>query len=188
MHANICETYKVVHVSDSSLHPEAWLGLMNDFKWHELVSKVFFITSVLDSHVKSEDAAFAHVCNICIEQNLEGKTSFATRKALESHQRSKHGIRNNIRMYIADATECPSSQTKFGARLSLLAHLSDKRRPKCREFVMSNCPILDAATISALDASDNDKRKAARKAGRTHHIVQSAAINAKGIQTGRITF
>ena len=66
MHANICETYKLVHVPDPSLHPGTWLELMNAFKWHELVSKVFFLISDLDSHVKSEDAARDHVCNICI--------------------------------------------------------------------------------------------------------------------------
>jgi hypothetical protein len=186
MHAKMCELFKLVHLPAPDSDPHLWTDVMHHPKWSDLVLYVFFMSSCLDSSCTDLADPCVHVCTICVQLKVDTKTSFATQKALESHQRCKHGIRNNIRLYVGDVEQCPCCETTFGARVSLLAHLSDKRRPKCRLFVFENCPALDLGTVSYLDSIDNDLKKASRKSGRSHHIVSCAAVNAKGRQSGLI--
>ena len=84
--------------------------------------------------------------------------------------------------------KCPVCETVFGNRLALLAHLSDKRRPRCREVVLATCPCLPDQLVQKLDKLDAQKRKIAQRSGRSHSIVTKPAVDARGIQTGRVCF
>ena len=186
--SEICELYGLQTIEAPSFAPMQGLEFMSDAKWHTLVAKVFFIESCLDVHGTVTSPAHNFVCHECVASKVLGKTSFATAKALQSHQRVKHGTRNNICMYIGDTATCPSCKTVFSSRLSVVSHLSDSRRPKCRDAVLANCPILEPSVVAELNAQLTNMRRVARQCGRSHHIVTAPAVNAQGKQTGRITF
>ena len=110
---------------------------------------------------------------------------FASSRALESHQRSKHGTRNFMKCYIDGSGRCPSCKTVFKARVSVLNHVNDRRRPKCKEFILEHCQPLETSTVGELDLADNELRKAARRSGRSQHIVTAPAIAQDGRVVGR---
>ena len=149
--------------------------------WPEVVAMVFFSESIIDrAHEHTQGAFHTYTCRTC-----SPPVCFSSEQALMSHQRSKHGVRNPIRTYIDNSCVCPGCKTRFGNRLSVITHLSDKRRPKCREFVVQHCPPLDADTVSQLDLMDNELRKAGRKAGHSHQVVTSPAVSQSGRVVGR---
>jgi hypothetical protein len=177
-------------IRDPMTDPGQWGDFMlSADKWHSCVSQLFYIRSCHDSTWAVDEPAPTSVfrCELCVPPIPDGaKTCFATSKALESHQRAKHGVRNCIRMYIGAVSKCPACETVFGNRLSLLGHLSDKRRPKCRESVLATCPCLPNELVQKLDRLDAEQRKCAQRSGRSHSIVTRPAVNARGIQTGRV--
>ena len=104
---------------------------------------------------------------------------------MASHRRTKHGVRNDIRLYVQNAV-CPCCLTDFQQRLRCIAHLSDPRRPKCRSWILENVVQIPDAVARKLDLQDNELRKAARRAGRSHHIANGTAKNALGSIVGRV--
>jgi hypothetical protein len=136
--------------------------------------------SVLDSVAAPLGHTLGFACHTCTPPKV-----FASSKALESHQRSKHSVRNFMRNYIDGSGLCPSCGTQFRARVSLLNHINDRRRPKCKEFILEFCQPLAPSRVSELDVADNEMRKAARRAGRSHHIVTAPAIAQDGRVVGR---
>ena len=165
---------------DCATHPCAWHCLLHHERWPEVVNRVFYVESILDKEVVDSNTELGFVCALC-----NPLCKFATSRALQSHQRSKHKNLNPIRCYIDASAKCPSCATQFGSRISMLAHVSDSRRPKCRDYVFENCPVLEPALVQELDAKDNLQRKAARRAGRSHHIVVAPAVNSCGRIVGR---
>ena len=67
-----------------------------------------------------------------------------------------------------------------------IAHLSDRRRTKCSEWVIENCPKLPAKIITKLDETDRELRRAAQRLGRSHHIADLPAMSRLGKVTGRL--
>jgi len=184
----VCDAAGIVQIGSPHSAPLVWEKLILGPKWREIVAQVFFINSILDERSSGEEHPLHFVCEICREKSPETKHAFASKRALESHSRGKHGHRNNIRLYIDDSNKCPSCSSIYGSRLSLLAHLSDARRPMCREYVLQHCEPLSASFVAKLDEADNEMRKAARKSGRSHHISVQPTINANGHQVGRLNF
>ena len=172
-------------------HPTQWADFMlSPDKWHSCVSQLFYIRSCLDSTWALDEPAPASLfrCELCVPPIPErAKTCFASSRALESHQRAKHGTRNCIRMYVGATSTCPSCETVFGNRLALLGHLSDKRRPRCRESVLTTCTCLPNELVQKLDRLDAEQRRCAQRSGRSHSIVTTPAVNVRGIQTGRVS-
>ena len=117
-----------------------WHKLVLHVRWKDAVNALFFMDS---QHDKTSSCAAPsseqYVCQICVAAGSTSKNSFESSKALDSHSRAMHRVRNLIRMYIGDSTGCPSCKVVFSHRVNLLAHLRDKRRPKCRNYVMENC-------------------------------------------------
>ena len=170
-----------IHITQNCIEsPEAWLEAMCHSGWNEAVSKVFFVESILDKAAVGPGTVLGHSCHVCNPVQV-----FATSRALESHQRSKHGVRNFMKSYIDGSGRCPSCKTQFKARVSLLNHVNDRRRPKCKEFILEQCQPLEPSTVSELDANDNELRRAARRAGRSHHIVTAPATSQDGRVVGR---
>ena len=107
-------------------------------------------------------------------------------RALESHQRAKHGVRLHIKRFIGSAV-CPSCGTDFKDRLRCIRHVSDRRRTKCAEWILENGSQLSEVTLKALDAVDTGLRREAQRAGRTNHIAVAPARNACGKVVGRVS-
>ena len=144
------------------------------------MASVFYIGSCLDSVASPATSDMQYICTL-----FSPAANSASGRALESHQRSKHNIRNIIRTYLDASAKCACCGMQFGARVSRLAHLSDKRRPKCRDWILAHCQPLNSVTVAELDLIDNEFRKKSRKAGRTHYIVWAPAINRDGRTVGR---
>ena len=77
--------------------------------------------------------------------------------------------------------------TQFGTRLRLLAHLSDVRRPKCRDRLQDGSfPALSTSRIAELDALDRIARRDAKRSGHTTPIAVGTALTADGKRIGHV--
>ena len=112
--------------------------------------------------------------------------AFASQKALESHARVKHGCRMDIRAFVAGSI-CPACGTDSKQRLRCLAHLSDRRRTRCAEWVRTHCVRLAPRQVADLDEHDRLLRREARKSGKSHHIAVGPAITCGGRLVGRVS-
>jgi hypothetical protein len=81
---------------------------------------------------------------------------------------------------------CQCCASVFSTRLRLIAHLSDARRPACRDWILLNGTPLDEVRVSDLDASDRKSRSEARKLGLTQPKSAQPAVNSHGKQIGRV--
>jgi hypothetical protein len=166
--------------------PSSWLELFkSENGWNRIVDKVFFIESCLDRCAPPEcpeacaSRALTWSCDSCGDR-------FATSRALESHQRAKHGARLAIKQFVGSAT-CPSCSTDFRTRLRCIAHLSDRRRPKCTQWVLSNCTPFSPKELLRLDEVDRAARRQAQQQGRSHAIASLPAKTVEGKIVGRIS-
>ena len=112
---------------------------------------------------------------------------FSTDKVLQSHRRSKHGVRSYVPQYIDDSGICPICRTKFGSRIRVVAHLSDSRRVKCSSRILAGeCPPLSVEVVTALNVRDRELKRSALRDGHTHAIAAGAATDAQGRTVGRV--
>ena len=88
---------------------------------------------------------------------------------------------------LVSSSVCPCCRTDFVQRIRCLAHLSDSRRPRCRDWVLRNCRRLPPAAVARLDLADRELRRAAQRSGRSHHIARGAARDRSGRVVGRAT-
>ena len=124
-----------------------------------------------------EGRALLFSCDTC-------NPSFASSKALCPHRRARHGHRLAIKDFLHSAT-CPCCKLDFRQRLRLIAHVSDSRRPKCRDCILQNCTPLPEATICMLGKQDTILRREAQRSGRAHHIAVLPAKRADGKKIAR---
>ena len=137
--------------------------MLDEIGWKSLVHRVHFIESVCDSDaVAPTQRALAHECHC-------GK-AFATTQALESHQRAKHGSRLDIQDYVPTA-RCPACGKDFRERVRLASHLSDRRRPACRDWVKTHCARLPPEKARELRKEDSVLRRKAQQSGHSHHLA-----------------
>eukprot|EP00973_Karenia_brevis_P048075 6671825-Karenia_brevis.AAC.1 len=163
------------------LSSAAWVNAILDRSWREVVQCVFFVSSTMDKKATSDVSPLQRfMCTLCSH-----RPCFPSSRALQSHQRSKHGQRNPVRAFVFNSI-CPVCGTDFRARLRCVAHLSDVRRPQCRtELLSGSFPAVPRDRLCVLDAEDNKLRKAARRQGRSHHIAAIPAMTATGKIVGR---
>ena len=89
--------------------------------------------------------------------------------------------------YINDSGVCPVCSIVFGSRLRVISHLSDTRRPKCRERVSAgDFPVLPKSALAKLSDRDRELKRLALREGHTHALASGAAVNAKGHIVGRV--
>ena len=143
---------------------QAWVSLMqNQGGWSALVDRIFFFASVCDAVAGAPtERARAFECHC--------GSAFATRRALESHQRAKHGARLAIQDHLASA-RCPSCGKNFHERVRLIAHVSDRRRTACRDWLLEHVPRLPEARAAALRLKNRELRRAAQQQGHSHHLA-----------------
>ena len=162
--------------------PASWLKLMLDAPlWAKLVAKLFFSESACDPPLAAAHAAArTHRCAQC-------SAAFSSAKALASHSRAKHGTRSSVKAFVK-SSRCPCCGVDFRQRFRCFAHLSDSRRPKCREWVLAHCAPMNAAGVAQLDTELRQQRKAAWRAGSTHPLAEGPARRDNGRITGRVQF
>ena len=128
---------------DSSDHfSQEWVRLIvnQPTQWKDMIESITFFSSIadrsknsLDTHVVGgvgcDVASPTHICSVC-------HMFFSTNKALSGHMRMVHKVRSVIRLFVSSSS-CPACLTAFSCRLSCISHLSDSRRPKCRDSLLS---------------------------------------------------
>ena len=119
-----------------------------------------------------------HACSVC-------HARFPTERALASHCRAKHGHQLGIKQYIDGSGVCPSCGTQFRTRLRCIAHLSDRRRPRCANWVLANCRPLASDVLSRLDEKDREALREAWSQGHTHALARGPAPTREGKRIGR---
>jgi len=162
----------------------AWANCMEDENaWKRLLDKIHFIESSCDRQAPSpaEDSpatrALTHRCKTCGD-------AFSTLKGLESHARRKHGDRMQVRRYVGSSV-CPCCGVDFRQRSRTLAHLGDRRRPKCLQWTLEHAPRISQQLCEKLDKEDAEQRKAAQRQGHSHVLARLPARTAEGKIAGR---
>ena len=135
---------------------EKWLDLLQSpARWSNVLDQLLFVESVLDRQAHTVPGAQAagrglnFQCTVC-------HACFPSERALASHCRAKHGHRLAIKSYIDGSGTCPCCGTRFRSRLRCIAHLSDRRRPRCADWVLANCVPLDPSTLETLAERDRE--------------------------------
>ena len=170
----------LTHLPAADLAISEWVDAISHVSWRQVVQAVFFVDSINDATCHASACTAEFSCDVC-----QGKPRFATARALKSHMRAKHGHRNRIRLFIFSGT-CPVCATEFVDRLRCIAHLSDLRRPKCRDTLLSGSfPTVPLVRLAELDLHDRALRHSAWKCGRSHHIAVGPATSSSGRTVGR---
>ena len=165
--------------------PEAWTAfvLEDASRWRRVVGMTYFTDSVCDRDPVADapvpERPFG--CDRC-------PAAFGTEKELAQHRRRKHDVRCPQRFFAPASATCPVCGTLFQQRLRLLSHLCDKRRPKCWQAILAAPDVhkpLAAQTVKELDMQDRLLRRAAQRAGHSHHLARGVAVRPGGAQTGR---
>ena len=160
--------------------PTSWMEFLIQCPedWKTMGSECAFTNSCLDPVDPDEgqcsSADVAHfVCAMCPSRP---RPAFATEKALACHMRTKHGIRSPVKQYIDGSGICVVCHTDFQTRIRVISHLSDIRRPKCRNILLSGTfePLL-IDVQHALEELDRTTRREALQAGHTHPIACGSA-------------
>ena len=156
-------------------------AMLSEARWQSIAGGLFFVESLCDrnaNHSASETTVLNFPCEQCTG-------AFASSKALASHMRAKHGQRIKVKDFLPNS-ECPSCGTDFQQRVRCIAHVSDSRRPKCRDHILAHFPQLSNSVCDQLDEQDRVYRRQAQRSGRTNHIADVLAIKKNGSVVGRV--
>jgi len=169
------------NMPDPTADRPAWRELMLSDFWVDVVDRLFFARSILDKSADSEQSTKSDsrcrcgICSVC----------FPTDKALCQPACAKHKVKNLVHSYLASGT-CPACEVDFVTRARCSAHIGDRRRPKCRDAILSGIfPMIDASLVEKIDDRDREL-DAARKLGKTHVVADMPAKAACGRILGRI--
>ena len=169
--------------TESLFASRAWSDLIvnQPHEWHRMVSEITFYHSVADKGKALPqrigdihcDTSLSFVCTLC-------SNKFPTNMQLGGHLRMVHGIRSNLRLFVPDSS-CPVCLTFFSSRLSCLRHLSDSRRPKCRDLLLNGSfPQISAEECLRLDNIDRILKTQAKRQGHSHVLSTRPAVTSSG--------
>ena len=163
--------------------PQVWLDMLkSDPDWPRIISSIFFQDSILDKAPQSEIpvAVASFKCMHC-------EVFRPTRKAIEQHMRMKHGFKKPVKQFVDSSGICPICKTNFQQRLRVIAHLSDRRRPRCRERVLKGeTPAVPEDVLADLERQDRELLRCAWREGSSHAIAVGSARTATGKRTGHV--
>lgn len=152
-----------------------WMFYMLHPAWPRAVLMLFWVTSRHDHFANPDPAPPSECqqfgCTICQAAKSSCKHVFDTSKGLVSHCRAKHAKRCEMRRYVGESTTCIACERILGTRLSLIAHLSDSRRLKCRDIYLASVATISPELCIKLDIVDKEARKMAQRNGYSHAIV-----------------
>ena len=157
--------------------------LFRSAEWRRFVGELDFPQSVLDRAAVPGAPAVAFSCSMCAGPE---RPAFASQKALAQHMRIAHGLRSPMRAFAPASGTCSACGVAFRTRLRLLTHLSDSRRPKCREWLLAHGAPLPEAVIASLDEVDKVSRRAAQRAGLSYVAAVLPALAPNGKVVGRV--
>ena len=156
--------------------PEPWHRIIADYaRWNSIVDGIVFSESCLDSlpSPHSNNGLLLRLqCDQC-------HCCFATSRALQSHQRAKHGRRLAIRERVGGTT-CHACSTCYHSRVRLLIHLARRPGKQCAEWIASHCRQLAPVEVARLDAIDTADRLAAQRVGKSGSLNSRPAVRADG--------
>ena len=171
---------KLSEMPDPQVNANAWALLMIGFasEWSMLVKGYFEFQSPMTERVETVSSnSLDFVCNLCDE-----RPAFKNAKALASHQRTKHKLRNPLTDYLDDSGICPVCSSHFHNRVRLLAHVSETRKRSktshatCRELLLRGAfPKISVELRTAAGMKDREMRRAAQRAGRSHVLADLPA-------------
>ena len=105
---------------------------------------------------------------------------FPTSKALGGHLRMVHKVRSRIRLFVPSPV-CPVCGSVFSCRISCILHLSDSRRPRCREILLAGgFPELPPDEVLRLDEVDRVQKRLSKRAGHSHVLSTAPCVTASG--------
>ena len=137
---------------------------------------------------KNSDVHGAQLSSFCTLGDDGTRPSFATQRALESHQQAKHKKLSDLRFYVSADGKCPVCKTTFNSRIRCLAHLSDRRRTVCSDQIKAvTFRKIGATKVAQLDLDDRVARREAQRAGHSHPIAQKSATRRDGSAVGRVS-
>ncbi|CAK0829298.1 unnamed protein product, partial [Prorocentrum cordatum] len=120
--------------------PDGWHQFILSSSWSDAHESFHYFESATDRVQNAQPAdgerQLAHKCH-------RYQRSFAPKRALDSQARAKHGDRLLIPCKVAAST-CPCCGTDFRDRLRLIAPSSDRRRPKCQDWILAHCSALSS--------------------------------------------
>jgi len=175
---------------DDTAPLEAWASLFNDRRaWESAVESIFFVESVSDKFgAQASQEARLHVCTMCPQRPDGTRPGWASERALQSHMRSKHKCLSDYRHYVNEDGRCPICKTIYNTRIRCLAHITDRRRPRCAQAIdVGGATKLAESTVLRLDEADRAQRREAQRQGSTHPVAQGPAIRSDGRIVGRVT-
>ena len=168
-----------------------WMRVFSDRQARETVVNGIFFTKSCDDKYSTPSglrSVNTYICIICTVGIDGTRPSFASQRALESHQRAKHKKLSDLRFYVGADGKYPVCKTTFNSRIRCLAHLSDRRRTACSDQIKAGSFRKIAATrVAQLDIEDRTARREAQRAGHSHLIAQKPAIRRDGKAVGRVS-
>ena len=173
-------------LSDPRASSRAWFAFIRALpaKFDAIVDSVFFTQSVCDrsrdSRISSGVSA-AFCCGPCT-------ASFSSAKSLYLHDQSRHGRRNEMRLYAPASGVCPVCQVQLCTRMRLMKHLTDKRRTACSSVIQKLVPPMSAEEVRVLDERDRASRASARNSGLSFVPSKCQARRSDGKMTGVCRF
>ena len=192
VHSDLSTVYRISDVlrqalPEWSVDPAAWLELMtrDPLRLCAALDRCAFVGSVLD---KVSHGATAVLAQFTCPECPVPRPCFSSAKALASHKRARHGARSPIKRYVDDSASCPSCGTHFCTRVRVIAHLSDARRPACRDRILADVTLLLPLSLyQKLEARDKVLRREALHSGHTHPIASGSARTVAGRRIGFVT-
>ena len=166
-----------------SVEHSKWRALIHSSEWPRLVNQICFVDSVADVRTEMPMSCKTFQCNMCPD---DAPLFFPTHRALKCHQRKAHGCRSSVKKYADADGVCICCGTVFSSRLRLVAHLTDRRRPKCWEYVQLHGKPLSDYRCEELDAADRAAQTEARRQGHTQPMSSAPARTKDGRAIGRV--
>ena len=81
----------------------------------------------------------------------------------------------------------PVCKTVFHTLLRVLAHIADKRKPRCREALLNGpWPVATDECLRHSEAEDRVARTEAKRNGHSHATAVSSAVTASGKRIGYV--
>jgi hypothetical protein len=175
----------LAELPDPADDAHAWsqLILAEEQKWRDAVAALRYCESACDrckttpaNNEGGLQVCVTFSCDLC-ERSPEGEVrTFATARALKSHQRTLHGVRIPMRYYVEADGVCPSCGKDFHTRLRCMRHLSGALQGGCwQKILAARTPKLSEARVRVLDAEDCADRKRALRSGHTHPLAELPA-------------
>ena len=162
--------------------PQTWMEMMTSPDWAQWVQQVHFSESVLDPHAGPAGSGSRprnFPCAHC------GK-AFASHKALLQHCRIAHKQRVQVRLFIDDSGVCPACSMNLVERYRVIRHVTDRRRPRCRDHILASLDPLDTSLVQTWEDRDRARLRQARQEGSTHILASGSASTAAGKRIGGV--